>query len=478
MMSIEFTDEIFQENVIFGSGIYDQTEEKAFPSFVERALHCKPHDSVVEVFLEQNGGIARYVAVKLGERAKSSKHQREVAGSALYKKVISGIEKTLLLDVREIEEDGLDLLNGLLLASWRFDKYRTALKGEEERYLEKIIVVSKRPKHLEERFQRMKAIVSGVHLARFLTSEPPNCLYPIAYAERLKELTSFGLEVEILTEEALRSIGMTALLAVGQGSDHQACVVVMKWKGADEGENPILIVGKGVCFDSGGLCIKPPVHQRDMKWDKAGAGVIAGVMQSLAMFHSPAHVIGIVGLVENMPDGRAIKPGDVIRTMSGQTIEIVDTDAEGRLVLADCLWYAQQKYLPKSMIDLGTLTQETFASLGSAYAGLYCNHPELTAALLDAGECSGDLLWRLPMGNSFAKQIESAVADIKNLGEENWGENGAAAEFLKRFVTIERWAHIDIAGVSWAKDDLPLSAKGVTGYGVRLLEEWINRQYR
>jgi leucyl aminopeptidase len=476
MISIEFTDEVPKGKFLWGSAIYDTVKREKLAPVLEEALRCKPHEPVIEAFLEQEGEILRHLVIRIGANGKSKKQDREAAGAALYKKAAGGIEKSLLLDLRQLDEDGLDLLTGILLSSWRFDKYRTSLKDGELRFLEKIIVLSKNPIHLEKRFRRTNAVVSGVHLARALTSEPSNILYPIAYAEKLKELSAYGLEIEILNEEALRSIGMTALLAVGQGSGHQACVAVIKWKGACKDGKPIVIVGKGVCFDSGGLCIKPAVQQQEMKWDKAGAGVVAGLMQSLAMSNSSAHVIGIVGLVENMPDGRAIKPGDVIRTMSGQTIEIVDTDAEGRLVLADCLWYAQQTYRPKSIIDLGTLTPETFASLGSAYAGLYCNNAELIAALLEAGENSGDLLWRLPMGNYFAKQIESSVADIKNLGEEQCGENGAAAEFLKRFVTIEPWAHIDIAGVSWAKDDLPLCSKGVTGYGVRLLEEWIESQ--
>jgi leucyl aminopeptidase len=203
---------------------------------------------------------------------------------------------------------------------------------------------------------------------------------------------------------------------------------------------------------------------------------VAGLLKTLALTKSPAHVVGIIGLVENMPDGNAMRPGDVIRTMSGQTIEIVNTDAEGRLVLADCLWYAQKRFKPQTLIDLGTLTPDTFAALAEAYAGLYCNNNKLTQQLKDAGDSTGDLLWELPMGPHFAKQIESPVADMKNMGHEMNGDCGAAAEFLRRFVKCDRWAHLDIAGVSWIKEDLPLCPKGVTGYGVRLLEEWIHKQ--
>ncbi|MCE5294433.1 MAG: leucyl aminopeptidase [Chlamydiales bacterium] len=358
--------------------------------------------------------------------------------------------------------NSLDLLEKVLLASFTFDKYKS-IKAPK---LEKIVVVSDNPEELERQFSRKLAVIEGVHLAQSLTSEPANCLYPMAYAERVLELTQYGLEVEILDEEALQKIGMTALLAVSQGSGYKPCVACISWKVNDE--QPIAVVGKGVCFDSGGVCLKPIAQQYQMKWDKAAAGTVVGLMQALAINKCPTNVVGIIGLVENMPDGKALKPGDVITTMSGQTIEIQDTDAEGRLVLADCMHYAQERFNPRMMIDLGTLTQETFASLGSAYAALYSDDVNLVKKLEAAAEVSGDALWRMPMGEYFAKQIESPVADMKNLGNEGWGENGAAAEFLKRFVKIKAWAHIDIAGVAWTKE-------GPTGYGVRLLEAFIHQ---
>jgi leucyl aminopeptidase len=444
MIKVEFTKHIPQDEKIIAT------------------LHVdlRPHEIVSERYKDD----VRHLFVNIGASRKS----RERAGGELFKRAASGIEKQLVLDFCEF-----DILSGILLASFRFDTYKTFVKPEDVCYLEKIVVVTDEPEKCQNEFSRIQAQVEGVFYARRITSEPSNILFPMAYATRLLELQADGIEVEILDEKALKEIGMTAMLAVGQGSPHPSSVVCMRWKGDASSKKPIVLVGKGVCFDSGGLCIKPAVHQREMKWDKAGAGVVAGTMKALAKSNSLAHVVGIVGLVENMPDGNAIKPGDVIKTMSGQTIEIVDTDAEGRLVLADCLYYAERRFQPETMVDLGTLTIETFASLGSAYAGLYSDDALLAQSLLDAGKRSGDELWRLPMGEHFANQLESSVADMKNLGDEHWGENGAAAEFLKRFVKTSSWAHIDIAGVSWTKEDLSLCRKGVTGYGVRLLEEWI-----
>lgn len=377
-------------------------------------------------------------------------------GQGLYEKIRN--EKVAYVKV------SLDGFSELLRAAWRFDKYKTRREGLPK--LETVVVVTKEPAPFLER----NKVLDGVHYAKELTSEPPNCLYPMAYAKKMQELEALGIEVEVLDDAALSRLGMRALLAVGQASVNPPAVVILTWKGSWKGspkvEKPIVLVGKGVNFDSGGICIKPPKQQHEMKWDKAAACTVAGTLKALALTNSPAYVVGILGLVENMPDGKALKPGDVIVSKSGQTIEIIDTDAEGRLVLADCLSYAEERYSPEVMIDLGTLTQETFASLGAGYAALYSNDKMLIKQLLEAGEASGDLLWHMPMGSYFAKQIESHVADVKNLGEEYNGENGAAAEFLKRFVKTPYWAHIDISGVAWTKE-VP------TGYGVSLLLEFI-----
>lgn len=473
MLEVEFIQHAPQQMPLQALAFYGDKLPDFLPPLAKEAIKRKPHDKVFEVFLPQDPQPVRLIIARLGNQSSATRKEREEAGAALIKKCAEGTDTVVYLDLKEMEAEGLDLATGMLLSSWRFHKHRTIFQPEEISTLKKIVILSKHPSQLQKHFQRMKACVEGVLFARSLTSEPSNILYPAAYAHSLNELKELGIEVDVLDEDELNAIGMTALLAVGQGSIHATSVAILQWRGGSSAEPPIAFVGKGVCFDSGGLFLKPQEQQLVMKWDKAGAGIVAGLIKTLALSKAPFDVVGIIGLVENMPDGGAVKPGDVIRTMSGQTVEIADTDAEGRLLLADCLWYAQQKFKPRILIDLGTLTIETMASLGSVYAGLYSNDSQLARELKKAGERSGDLLWELPMGPFFAKQIESLVADMKNVGVGLNGENGAAAEFLKRFVKDTLWAHIDIAGTSWTTEDMPLAPKGVTGFGVRLLEEWL-----
>lgn len=472
MIPIEFVKEAPKQKAVWAYGYVEEKNEKNLPKVLLDALKFKNSEHPLETFIFEDTGIRRYIAMNL--TSCKTKQSKEEAGSLLSKKILEGPDEILVLDIRKIEEEGLALLSGILLASWRFNKYKTILSSEEKKELSQIFVLCENPKKTEQHFKRSLAIIEGVLFARSLTSEPPNVLYPFAYAERLKELESLGVSVEILNKESLEKLGMTAILAASKGSSQEPFVAIMSWNGLNSSSQPFAIVGKGVCFDSGGLCLKPSMQQLEMKWDKSGAGVVSGLMKTLAIQKAPVHVVGIIGLIENMPDGNATRTSDVIKTMSGQTIEIVNTDCEGRLVLADCLWYAAEHFKPKAMVDLGTLTVETMACLGETYGGLYSNSKELAKELRKAGDVSGDLLWELPFGPSFAKQIESPIADIKNEGVILGGENAAAAEFLKRFVKDIPWAHLDIAGVSWTKEDLPLAKKGVTGFGVRLLEEWIH----
>lgn len=316
---------------------------------------------------------------------------------------------------------------------------------------------------------RMQTIAKGIVCAKQIASFPPNLFYPLKLAQYVKELSSLGIEVEVLDAKKLKSIGMGALLAAGQGSKHPPAVAVLKWGGKDK-INPIVLVGKGVTFDSGGICLKKPVDQIPMKMDKSGAGVVAGVIKVLAGLKCRQPVIGVLGFLENMPDGGAIRPGDVIKTLSSKTVEIVDTDAEGRLLLADCLTYAINTFSPSIVVDIGTLTKETSASLGAECAGLYTNDNALGKSLLKASEISGEKLWPLPMGPYFAKQIESPIADLKNCGLDGCGENGACAEFLKAFVGETKWAHIDLSQASW-------NEKGATGFGVHCLVKWIEEEF-
>ncbi|MBA2369870.1 MAG: leucyl aminopeptidase [Candidatus Protochlamydia sp.] len=470
MIDVEFVSVTNIQNAAWATPVYKNMIDLRLPPLALEALEKKKRQPAVEIFIPENKGTVRFIALRVA--ASSTKKEREESGAALYQKFSEGEEEVLVFDIRnQVEQLGLDLISGFLLAGWRFNKYRTA-QPEKEKFL--LQVLCQDPKNVEAVFFRTRAILEGVFYARSLTSEPPNVLFPAAYAERLRELEEQGVGLEILDPTTLQKLGMRAILGVGKGSVHAPCVAILTWKGPSSPGQPIVIVGKGVTFDSGGLCLKSKVCQQEMKWDKAGAGVVAGLMKSLALQKAPVHVIGIIGLAENMPDGNALKPGDIIRTSSGQTIEITDTDSEGRLVLADCLWYAQNRFKPKAMLDLGTLTLETVAALGNVYGGLYTNSAELAKQLKEAGEVSGDRVWELPMGASYAKQLESSVADMKNEGHVLCGENGAAAEFIRKFTNGISWAHLDIAGVSWTKEDLPLAHKGVTGFGVRLLEEWLH----
>jgi leucyl aminopeptidase len=361
------------------------------------------------------------------------------------------------------------------------------IKNKEEDYLLKMIVDNTPLSHYktgtpdvfqqqifavisndELDIQRIQSISMGIIYAKQIASFPPNLFYPLKLAQHLRELSSLGIEVEVLDAKMLKKIGMHALLAAGQGSKHAPDVAIHTWPLIKSKAPHIVLVGKGVTFDSGGLCLKNAADQKVMKMDKSGAGVVAGVLKALASLQYPQPVIGILGFLENMPDGGAVKPGDVIRTLSSKTVEIVDTDAEGRLLLADCLTYGIETYSPSVIVDIGTLTKETSASLGAECAGLYTNDDALKQSLLRASEASKELLWPLPMGPYFAKQIASDIADMQNCGLDDCGENGACAEFLKAFVGTTKWAHIDLSQASW-------NEKKATGFGVRCLTTWIEQ---
>ncbi|HFB98416.1 MAG TPA: leucyl aminopeptidase, partial [Bryobacterales bacterium] len=315
-------------------------------------------------------------------------------------------------------------------------------------------------------------LVEAVHMARDLVNEPGNVLYPAEFARRVKELEKIGLEVEILDENKLKELGFGALLAVGQGSANAPYVVVMKWNGGKEGEAPVAFIGKGVTFDSGGISIKPSQGMEDMKGDMGGAAAVTGAMRALAARKAKVNAVGVIGLVENMPDGRAQRPGDVVKSLSGQTIAVLNTDAEGRLVLADCLTYARDTFKPALMIDLATLTGAILVALGKEYAGLFSNDDNLSEALCNAGEKTGEKVWRLPLGKAYDKLIDHDVADMKNIGGRNAGSI-TAAQFLKRFVEDTPWAHIDVAGTAMAAEKSDINTSWGPGWGVRLLDAFV-----
>jgi leucyl aminopeptidase len=316
-----------------------------------------------------------------------------------------------------------------------------------------------------------------VFFTRDLVSEPANVLFPESFAERIRErLTPLGVEVEILGESKLAKLGMGALLGVGQGSERETQLVVMQYSGAPKVKNrkPVAFVGKGVTFDTGGISLKPGPGMEDMKWDMAGAGAVAGLMTALAGRKAKVNAVGVVALVENMPDGRAQRPGDIVRSMSGQTIEVLNTDAEGRLALADALHYTIDRFKPQAVIDLATLTGAVIIALGHEFGGLFSNDDQLVEQLVAAGLESGEKLWRLPLVDEYNKQIDSDAADMKNISGDRGAGSAIGAVFLKRFVKDAKWAHLDIAGVAWGKKDKSTTPKGATAFGVRLLDRFVS----
>jgi leucyl aminopeptidase len=365
---------------------------------------------------------------------------------------------------------------GARLRSYRFDKYFTKEKKEDKPSVKKLTVLTE-ASGAKAAFAPLDRVADGVFLTRDVVSEPANVITPETLAEEAKKLAEIGIDVEVLGEKQMRKLGMGALLGVGQGSDRESHLVIMRWMGAkDQEAAPLALIGKGVCFDSGGISIKPAGGMEEMKWDMAGAGAVIGAMKALAGRQAKANVVGVVGLVENMPSGNAQRPGDVVTSMSGQTIEVINTDAEGRLVLADALWYTKERFKPKAMIDLATLTGAIIISLGNEYAGLFSNNDTLSQSIDAAGKAVGEPVWRLPMGDAYDKQIKSDIADMKNVGSREGGSI-TAAQFLKRFVGDVAWAHIDIAGTAWSKKDTATCAKGATAYGVRLLDRLVADHY-
>ena len=367
---------------------------------------------------------------------------------------------------------------GVRLRSYRFDKYKTKDKPEQKLSLQRLTVVLAAPADARKAYASLEPVVDAVFLTRDLVSEPPNVLYPAEFARRAKELTKLGVKVEILGEAEMKKLGMETLLAVGQGSGRDSQLLVMKWMNGPKGQAPVALIGKGVCFDTGGISLKPAAGMEDMKWDMGGAGAVTGAMRLIAGRKAKANVVAVCALVENMPDGNAQRPGDVVKSMSGQTVEVINTDAEGRLILCDAMWYAQQKFKPQAMVELSTLTGAIIVALGHERAGLFCNDTELSNRLRAAGSGIGEKLWRMPLGPKYDKLIDSEIADMKNVGGGRDGGSITAAQFLQRFVQEGvAWAHIDIAGVAWSGKGDTLAPKGATAFGVRLLDRLIADNY-
>ncbi|MDK2746034.1 MAG: leucyl aminopeptidase [Brevundimonas sp.] len=403
----------------------------------------------------------------------------EAFGGAAYAAVkLSGAE-VLTIDASNLTpEQAARVGFAARLAAYRFDKYRTTQKADKIPSITAIRVVTSDLRAAEAALEPLSSVADGVIFARDLVSEPANVLYPAEFAKRVKALESLGLEVEILGEAEMEKLGMRTLLAVGQGSRRESQLAVIKWSGGEAGGQPIAFVGKGVCFDTGGISIKPADGMEDMKWDMGGAAAVTGTMIALAGRKAKVNAIGVLGLVENMPDGDAQRPGDVVVSMSGQTVEVINTDAEGRLVLADALWYTQQRFKPKFMIDLATLTGAMIVALGLDYAGVFSNSDEVADPILAASKKVGENFWRMPIPDIYEQHIDSKIADVKNTGNGRAGGSITAALFLQRFTNGVPWAHLDIAPTAWAnKSPSPTVPEGGVGFAVRTLDRMVADAY-
>ncbi len=430
-------------------------------------------------------GLKRVLVLGLGKKdALNPRSAEEFGGSAQLAlvKEESAVILADTLDAALAAHIGL----GARLRAYTFDKYRTTQKEDEKPKLSALKIILKDAGLATADYAKLAAVADGVELTRNLVTEPANVLYPEEFAIRTEALKKLGLKVEIFDKKALEKLGFGSMLSVSQGSAREARLVVMQWFGASgpspngkkgrKLKEPIAFIGKGVTFDTGGISIKPAAGMEDMKWDMAGAGTVTGLMAALAGRGAKVDAVGLIGLVENMPSGTATRPGDVVKSYSGQTIEILNTDAEGRLVLADVLYYAQERFAPKYMVDLATLTGAIIVSLGQEHAGLFSNDDGLSEKLLAAGKATGENLWRMPLvpvGESYDKNLNSPIADVQNIGSGKGAGSITAAQFLQRFVNGKPWAHLDIAGVAWTSKDGPTTPKGATAFGVRLLDRLV-----
>jgi leucyl aminopeptidase len=439
----------------------------------------------LEVLAPTGLGASRLLLVGLGKPGALDEKGLEVIGAQIVARLENAGEVSATFEIEVPKgarikggQAAAYLAFGARLRGYSFEKYRTRNLDEHKRHLGTLKLATADPGAARRAYQGLEAVANGITLARDLVNEPPNVLYPAEFARRAKALTKLGVKVEVLGEAEMKKQGFGALLGVGQGSARESQLVVMQWNGARKKGDPIAFVGKGVCFDSGGLSIKPSAGMMGMKGDMGGAAAVTGTMMALATRKARVNAVGVIGLVENMPGGDAIRPDDVLTSLSGQTIEVLNTDAEGRLVLADALTYTQRRFKPKFVIDLATLTGAIVQALGFEHAGVFANNDRLANRLADAGRVTGERVWRLPLDPAYDKMIRSKIADVKNIGGANSGSI-TAAQFLKRFIengTV--WAHLDIAGVAWQDgEQKPLIPSWGTGWGVKLLDRLVREHY-
>jgi leucyl aminopeptidase len=467
-----------------------QRLDKATGGMLTRAMAASRFkgrkDDLLTVLAPAGLEVGRILLMGLGKAAALDATAWQNAGGRILAQLNSAGETAAQVEIDKLDDAKLgpaeaaaELAYGARLRSYRFDRYRTKEKPEQKPSLETLTVAVVRPGDAKRKFADLDKIAEAVFFTRDIVSEPANIIYPETLAERARELESLGVEVEILKPKDMKKLGMGALLGVGQGSEHAARLLVMQWRGAPSAKDkrPLAFIGKGVTFDTGGISIKSAGGMEDMKWDMAGAGVVIGTMRALAARRAKVNAVGIGGLVENMPSGTAQRPGDIVTSMSGQTIEVLNTDAEGRLVLADALWYCQDRFKPRFMIDLATLTGAIIIALGSEYAGMYATDDTLARQLTAAGEAVGEKLWRMPLHDNYDRMMDSDAADVKNISGGRDAGSITAAQFLKRFVNGVPWAHLDIAGTTWSKKDNATVPKGATAFGVRLLDKLVAENY-
>ena len=449
---------------------------RALGGGIDAALGRQRFEGEVSGAAEHFVGDRRIVAIGTGDGVSPADAAEKLGGAAVARLLISG-ETAVVIDLTGLNYDADAAARVALAAAlrgWRFDVYRTRLKNKQKPTLTAVTIVGAGAGAADRWQSRYAPLVEGVALTRELVTEPANIIYPESFVARVKaSVEGLGMTIEVLDEAAMSALGMGSLLGVSQGSVREAQLLIMRWNGGTAGDAPIALLGKGVTFDTGGISIKPAAGMESMKWDMGGAGAVVGAMKAIAGRKASANVVGICGLVENMPDGNAQRPGDVVTSMSGQTIEVINTDAEGRLVLCDVMTWTQREIKPRLMIDLATLTGAMVISLGHEMAGMFSNNDELAGQLLAAAKSSTDHLWRQPLGEAYDRLIDSPIADMKNVGPREAGSI-TAAQFLQRYVENDTpWAHLDIAGMAWSDKPKPTYDRGATGFGVRLLDKFV-----
>lgn len=458
---------------------YAEVSEGQFAAVAKAAKFKGEAGKTVDIYAPTGTKLSRLVARGIGDGEKFDAEM--FAAKATKALMMSENTLTFHLGGMDVSPDACaQAAVGVRLASYRFDAYRTKLKAEKKPILKTLKIACDDPAKARAAYNNYHGpICDGTILARDLVNEPPNVIYPKAYAARIKKLESLGLKVEIFGEKRMKTLGMNSLLCVGQGSVRESQMVIMRWMGGKKSDKPVCLVGKGVTFDTGGISLKPGANMWDMKGDMGGSAAVVGAMMGLAARKAKANVVGIVGLVENMPDGNAVLPGDIITSMSGQTIEVQNTDAEGRLVLADCLHYASTKIKPKVMINLATLTGAILVALGTERAGVFSNNDDLAMQIANASDTTKEKTWRLPLAPEYDKLLDSPNADMKNIGGRLAGSI-TAGQFLQRFVGKGiPWAHIDVAGTAMKPSNRhdPRETTFGTGFGARLLNRWISDNY-